>query len=74
MIEGRPKESLVQYNVPIEVPVGQLEPFKKTFGTKRKTQLPPLEQQGRTEDILNAILPPKEWVENGKHYMASVSH
>jgi hypothetical protein len=27
-----------------------------------------------SEDILNAILPPREWVENGKHFIQYVSH
>jgi dynein light intermediate chain len=27
-----------------------------------------------SEDILNAILPPREWVESGKHFIQSVSH
>lgn len=78
MIEGRPKESLVQYENAVELDLGQLEPFKKTFaassGTNKKTQLPPMDKQPRTEDILNAILPPKEWVESGKHCIAHVSH
>ena len=55
--------------------MGQLEPFKKTFATSgKKTQLPPMDKQPRTEDILNAILPPKEWVESGKHFISHVSH
>jgi len=28
-----------------------------------------MEPKPTSEDILNAILPPKEWVENGKHYI-----
>ena len=27
-----------------------------------------------SDDILNAILPPKEWVETGKHLIQHVSH
>ena len=33
-----------------------------------------MDKQPRTEDILNAILPPREWVETGKHYIQYVSH
>lgn len=45
-----------------------------------------MESKPSTEDILNAILPPREWVENGKynlsinyyilgkHYIQYVSH
>ena len=34
--------------------------------SKKKAQLPPMESKPSSEDILNAILPPREWVENGK--------
>ena len=76
MIEGRPRESLVQYENPIEISAGQdpADPFKKSFGAKKKAQLPPMESKPSSEDILNAILPPREWVENGKHYIQYVSH
>ena len=65
------------------------DPFKKSFGcnnyilhfnhlslveSKKKAQLPPMEAKPSSEDILNAILPPREWVENGKHYIQYVSH
>lgn len=40
----------------------------------KKQQLPPLDTKPSGEDILNAILPPNEWVENGKHYISYVSH
>jgi dynein light intermediate chain len=33
-----------------------------------------MESKPSTEDILNAILPPREWVEGGKHYIQYVSH
>ena len=36
--------------------------------------MPPLDTKPSSEDILNAILPPTEWVENGKHYIQYVSH
>ena len=34
--------------------------------SKRKGNLPPMENKPKQEDILNAILPPREWVEQGK--------
>jgi dynein light intermediate chain len=68
MIEGRPRESLMQYENPIEVQGGMDDPFKKNFGSK-KQQLPPMDTKPSSEDILNAILPPREWVESGKHYI-----
>lgn len=33
--------------------------------SKKKAQLPPMETKPSSEDILNAILPPREWVETG---------
>ena len=45
----------------------------ESLGAK-KQQLPPLDTKPSSEDILNAILPPREWVENGKHYIQYVSH
>jgi dynein light intermediate chain, axonemal len=33
-----------------------------------------MENKPKQEDILNAILQPREWVENGKHYIQYVSH
>ena len=33
-----------------------------------------MESKPSTEDILNAFLPPREWVETGKHYIQYVSH
>jgi len=76
MIEGRPRESLVQFENPIEISGGQdpSDPFGKSMGGKRKGQLPPMENKPSSEDILNAILPPREWVENGKHFIQYVSH
>lgn len=41
---------------------------------KKKGTLPPMENKPNQENILNAILPPREWVENGKHYIQYVSH
>lgn len=35
------------------------------IASKKKAQLPPMETKPSSEDILNAILPPREWVENG---------
>ena len=67
MIEGRPRESLVQYENPIEIS-GAIDIGTKSFGSK-KQQLPPMSTKPSSEDILNAILPPREWVENGKHFI-----
>ena len=50
---------------------------------KKKMQLPPLESKPSNDDIVNAILPPRDWAENSKvalnngtdtHYVQYVSH
>jgi hypothetical protein len=33
-----------------------------------------MESKPKQEDILNAILPPREWLEEGKQYVQYVSH
>ena len=45
-----------------------------TVGSQKKGQLPPMQSKPNQENILNAILPPREWFENGKHYIQYVSH
>ena len=39
------------------------------LGSKKKGTLPPMESKPNQENILNAILPPREWIENAKHYI-----
>ena len=48
--------------------------YNSCFIGSKKQQLPPLDTKPTSEDILNAILPPREWVEQGKHYIQYVSH
>ena len=73
MIEGRPRESLVQFESPTESNEGMNDPFKKSFGAK-KNQLAPLEAKQNSDEILNVILPPREWNESGKQFIQHVSH
>ena len=40
----------------------------------KKTNLAPLDNKPSNENILNAILPPRELVENGKHHIQYASH
>ena len=75
MIEGRPRESLVQYENPIEISSGlDMSIPKKNFGHKKQQLAPMMPNKPSSEDILNAILPPREWVESGKHFIQYVSH
>jgi hypothetical protein len=39
-----------------------------------KQNLTSIDTEPHSEDILNANLPPREWVEAGKHYIQYVSH
>ena len=71
MSEERPRESLVQFENAIEGGAG-IDGLDPKSG--KRSQLPPLESRPSTEDLLNAILPPRQWVENGKHYIQYVSH
>lgn len=63
-----PRESLVQYEEPIELQSNQ-DSRKKKAGA-----LPVSDAKPSTDDILNAILPPREWDQEGKHYIQYVSH
>merc|ERR1712005_96306 len=38
-----------------------------------KNTLPSVESKPNTDDILHACLPPREWAEDGKHYIQYVS-
>jgi hypothetical protein len=47
MIPGRPRESLVLFDDPEEMPAGAdlNDPFKKSYGTMKRGTLPPLENK-----------------------------
>lgn len=67
-----PHNSLVKYDNPILVSTTK---DKKGGGSKKKA-LPPVEQKQQptqTEDILNSILPPREWTEDGQLWVQYVS-
>merc|ERR1712217_446748 len=40
----------------------------------RKVQLPPVESKPNTDDVLHALLPPREWIEDAKHFTQYVSN
>lgn len=60
--------SLVKYHTPILVSVSQLKGGKK--GAKKGLEN---KQTTQTEDILNSILPPREWTEDGQLWIQYVS-
>lgn len=74
-MEGPPRETLVQFEPPQEVTGEFSSSRKKPLGPagRKKTSLPPMESKPSTEDILNAILPPREWAEGTKRFIQYVS-
>jgi dynein light intermediate chain len=67
-----PHSSLVKYDNPILVSTTK----DRQKGSKKKGKgLPPVEnkQLTQTEDILNSILPPREWTEDGQLWVQYVS-
>mmetsp|Transcript_24048 Transcript_24048/g.60599 ORF Transcript_24048/g.60599 Transcript_24048/m.60599 type:complete len:245 (+) Transcript_24048:83-817(+) len=74
--DERPRESLVKYD-----PALELGPASQTgsSGNKlkqqlsKKTTLPPVEFKPQLEDILHALLPPREWVESERNMIQYVS-
>eukprot|EP00967_Tisochrysis_lutea_P121138 scaffold199405_cov37-Tisochrysis_lutea.AAC.1 len=65
--------SLVKYDTPSLLTTKDKRPPKPGKGGKK---LPPVEgkaQVTQTEDILNSILPPREWTEDGQLWVQYVS-
>merc|ERR1712113_285094 len=63
---GPPLQSLVKYDTPSLLTTKDKKGSKPAKGGKK---LPPVEgkpQLTQTEDILNSILPPREWTESGQ--------
>ena len=65
-----PLESLVQYEPPIEI--NQKSELAQFGGYNRGVST--MEAKPSIEDILNAVLPPREWDDDEKHYIQFVSH
>lgn len=69
--------SLVRYNTPVLVSTTKdRNGTKKGLGATAKKALPPVDQKSgvsQTEDILNSILPPREWTEDGQLWVQYVS-
>jgi len=63
MFDGRPRASLVKYDPPLELGTG-------TRGKEdKKLSLPPVEFKPQIEDVLHALLPPREWVGGNDRHM-----
>merc|ERR1711971_104615 len=71
---GPPLQSLVKYDTPSLLTTKDKKGSKPAKGGKK---LPPVEgkpQLTQTEDILNSILPPREWTEEGQLWVQYVSN
>lgn len=71
-----PLQSLVKYDNPVLVSSSKDKGAKGKGGPGKKGSLPPVEQKPgltQTEDILNSILPPREWTEEGQLWVQYVS-
>lgn len=66
-------KSLVKYEPPVELSLDS--DLHKVKGYKKNTtNLPPIESKPDSHTILKAILPPREWDHDGKHFVEYVSH
>merc|ERR1719453_1968559 len=78
--EGRPRDSLVKYDPPLDLGPASPEQLAKGTGQgsiraqlAKKQALPQVESKPNTDDILHACLPPREWAEQAKHFVQYVS-
>merc|ERR1719313_3336025 len=53
---------------------GKSKPNSLKAQLNRKVQLPPVESKPNTDDVLHALLPPREWIEDAKHFIQYVSN
>ena len=67
-------ESLIEYEPNPESK--SLEEWNKltNLTTKKKALIPPAESKPDLQSLLKAILPPREWDQDGKHFVQYVSH
>lgn len=73
---SHPTKSLVKYNNPILISTTSKDAKKKknTSSGGKKRHLPPVESKvSKTEDILNSILPPREWSRDNQLWVQYVS-
>lgn len=75
-MEGPPRETLVNFDPPIEVSTDFVLLKKKGLGSagRRKGPLPPIDTKPSLEEYLNSILPPREWTQEEKRYIQYVSN
>ena len=67
-------ESLIEYEKnPESKPLEEWN-NTKNLTTKKKANLAPIESKPDLQSFLKAILPPREWDQDGKHFVQYVSH
>jgi dynein light intermediate chain len=70
----QPRESLIQYQESIPLNPTDASKINNTIAANKKAGPPTFESKLSTVDNLNAILPPRIWTHDGKHYVQYVSH
>ena len=65
-------ESLIVYAERIDSK--SQEEWQRTGAQKKKPNLPSIESKPDMKSLVNAILPPREWDHDGKHFVQYVSH
>ncbi|CAG9321065.1 unnamed protein product [Blepharisma stoltei] len=75
-MEGPPRETLIQYDPPVETSSDFVSPKKRLLGPagRKRGTLPPMESKPTIEEYLNSILPPREWTQDEKRFIQYVSH
>jgi Axonemal dynein light chain. len=73
-MSGQPRESLVQYEKESIIDPADAAKLTSILNSKKKGGIPTFENKPTPSDILNAILPPRMWTHDGKHFVQYVSH
>ena len=68
-----PVESLIQYGPAIESNISEAEQKERAL-LRKKLKMQPNETKPSIEEALNSYLAPREWNQEGKHFIQYVSH
>ena len=69
MSEEGPKESLIKYGDAKEISHHDVERLKDDIQIQKKKGYPTFEAKPSLREILDAILPPRTWAQDGKHFV-----
>lgn len=74
MTDEGPKESLIKYNDSHEISQNEAQKLKGDIAQQKKKGYPTFEAKPSLREILDAILPPRTWSQDGKHFVQDISH